>query len=98
MINPLLTEKALENWLNIFITAFGETLKNISIGFTRQGSNFIQTNHSGMQLLGDYRDILALKNLEEILKGIDDIARKKISSRTNLIRVIPSFWLQQVSL
>ncbi len=61
----------------------------ISIGFIRLGTIFNQTNHSNMQLLGGFRDILALdlgktfalKNLEEILEGIttsQDI--KKISS------------------
>ncbi len=82
MINPFLSQKVLEKSRNVFITAFGKSLKDISMSFIRQGTNFIQT---GMQLLGDHRNILALnlgenfalKNLEEILEGIDDIARRK---------------------
>ena len=50
----------LEDCLEVFVTALGEASKNISIGFIRQGANFIKTDHCGMQLLGDYRNILAL--------------------------------------
>ncbi len=69
----------LKDCLKVLSTALGETL-NFSIGFIRKGANFIQTNHRGIQLLGDYRDILvldfgqnfALKSLEKIVDGIDD--------------------------
>ncbi len=76
--------------LEVVITALGKTTKNISIGFIRQGANFIQINHNGMQLLWDYRDIIsletsqtfALKNLEKILECIDDAAsHEKILSK-----------------
>ncbi len=50
----------LEDGLEVFITALGEASKNISIGFIRQGTNFIKTDHSSMLLLGDYKNMLAL--------------------------------------
>ncbi len=50
----------LEDCLEVFIIALGKALKNISIGFIRLGANFIKTDHCGMQLLGDYRNILTL--------------------------------------
>ena len=50
----------LEDCLEVFIAALGKASKNISIGFIRQGANFIKTDHCGMQLLGDDRYILAL--------------------------------------
>ncbi len=75
----------LEEWLKFFIAALGEASKNISINFIGHGANFIQTNLSGMQLFGDYRDIFilnlgetfALKNLQKVLDGIDDVARNE---------------------
>ncbi len=41
MINPFLSEKMVGDCLKIFIAALGESLKNNSIGFIRQGANFI---------------------------------------------------------
>ncbi len=69
----------LKDCLEVFITALGKTIKNISIGFIRQGAYFIQTNHSVMQLLCDYGDVLALdmgqafdlKNIKDIVECID---------------------------
>ncbi len=83
----------MKDCLEVFITAFCKTTNIISMGFIRKGSNLIQTNHYSMQLLGDYRDILfldtsetfALKNLEEILEGINDIARQKRKPHPELI-------------
>ncbi len=59
MINFLLSYKVLEDCLKVALTALGKSTKNISIHFIRQGAKFIQ-NHSGMQLLGDDRDVLCL--------------------------------------
>ncbi len=60
----------LEDCLEVFITALGETLKNISIGFIRQGASFIKTDHCGMQLLDDDRNILALDPVKPLLSKI----------------------------
>ncbi len=73
----------LEDCIEVFITSLGEASKNISIGFIRQGAIFIKTDHCGMQMFGDDRNILALdlglifalKNLQEVLECIDDVAR-----------------------
>ncbi len=87
MINPLLSEKVQEDCLEVFITALGEASKNLSIGFIRQGTNFIKTDHCSMQLLGNNINFLALdpdesfalKYLQEVLEGIDDVARHEES-------------------
>ncbi len=60
MVYPFLSWKVLEDCLEVFVAALGEASKNISIGFIRQGTNFIKTDYCGMQLLDDYKNILAL--------------------------------------
>ncbi len=50
----------LEDFLEVFITALGEAAKNTFIGLAGNGANFIQTDHSRMQLLGNDGDVLAL--------------------------------------
>ncbi len=93
----------LDDWCEVFITALDKTTKSNSIGFIRQGANFIQNNHSSMQLLGDYGNVIsldwsqtfALKNFEELLEFIDDVTKQKENLIQNyLLRVIPPFWLK----
>ncbi len=82
-INDFLSEKMQEDCFEIFITALGKLMKNISNDFIRQGANFIQTNQSTMHLLCNHGFIfalnpgltLALKNLEDILECINDIMK-----------------------
>ncbi len=50
----------LEDWFEVCITELGKTTENVAIGIIRQGANFIQTNHSSVQLLGNHRYIFAL--------------------------------------
>ncbi len=61
MIHSLLNKTMSEDCLEVLITEFGNITMNVSIGFIRQGSNFIQTHHGGMQWLGEYGDVIVLK-------------------------------------
>ncbi len=88
----------LKDRLDTFVTALGETTKTISIHFIRQGANFIQTNNSSMQLLGDYGNMLALDSCQTLLKILSTLMTlqdiDKVSSRTNLVKEIPSSRLE----
>lgn len=86
--------KRLEGCIEVFITAISKTLKNISIDFIKQGAHFIQTNHSGMWLLGYH--ILSWIWISPLLSKISRTFlralmwswnMKQISSRTTLVRV-----------
>ncbi len=98
MINPLLSLTKLGDCIEVFITALGEASKNISIGFIRQGANFIKTDYCGMQLLVIIETFLPWIWVKPLLSTIfkkflsawmmsQDM--KKISSKTNLVSVIP---------